>query len=415
MADRTGLNDMRERPDPGRRPRPLLAAFQRPYFGQALASGALWNVSRWMTLFLAAFLAADLTDSPLQVQLVGAAFYGPFLFGAVGGVISDRYDRRLVIVVYLLILTPVTLGMAVLILAGEIRLWMLYPFGFFAGFGWILDLTARRALIADLVGDDLVMNAFSLEAASASVGGIVGALGGGAIVGLAGVGEAFVAMAVLQTGALLLMLRVPSPRVTHHNATSWRDDLRQGIALLPRHRALVSILGVTVIFNLFYFTFVALIPERAEVLGVGAFGTGVLSGASTIGATCAAVAVASLAHPARGRLYVFGAALALAALPVFALVDLYAVALLALIIGGLGVGGFVTMQVTLVATAVEDEARGRALGLLSTAIGVLPIGTIVLGLVAEGIGQGPAIAGSAVAGMLALILWLSRWPEALRL
>ncbi len=122
-----------------------------------------------------------------------------------------------------------------------------------------------------------------------------------------------------------------------------------------------------------------------------------------------------MARPARGRLYVFGSAAALAALPVFALVDIYAVALLALILGGLGVGGFVTMQVTLVATAVEDEARGRALGLLSTAIGVLPAGTIVLGLVAEGVGIGPAIAGSACAGALALILWLARWPEALRL
>ena len=46
-----------------------------------------------MTLFLAAFLAAELTDSPLGVQLVGAAFYGPFLIGAAGGVLSDRYDR----------------------------------------------------------------------------------------------------------------------------------------------------------------------------------------------------------------------------------------------------------------------------------------------------------------------------------
>ncbi len=368
-----------------------------------------------MTLFLAAFLAAELTDSPLGVQLVGAAFYGPFLIGAVGGMLSDRYDRRLVIVAYLLLLTPVTLGVAALVLTDAIRLWMLYPFGFLAGFGWILDLTARRALVADLVGDDLVTNAFSLEAVSASVGGIAGALGGGAIVALAGVGEAFLAMAALQAGAVILLLRLPSPRARRRNAASWRDDLRQAIALLPRHRALVSILGVTVIFNLFYFTFIALIPERAEDLGVGAFGTGVLSGASTIGATCAAVAVASMARPARGRLYVFGSAAALAALPVFALVDIYAVALLALILGGLGVGGFVTMQVTLVATAVEDEARGRALGLLSTAIGVLPAGTIVLGLVAEGVGIGPAIAGSACAGMLALILWLARWPEALRL
>ena len=185
--------------------------------------------------------------------------------------------------------------------------------------------------------------------------------------------------------------------------------------MLPRRRALVSILGVTVVVNLFYFTFIALVPEVAEGLGVGAFATGVLSGANTIGATISAFAIASLAHPPRGRLYVLGSMLALGALPVFALTDVYVVALIALIVSGLGVGGFAAMQMTLVATVVEKEVRGRALGLMSTAIGVLPLGTILLGLVAEPVGVGSAIAGSAVLGVVLLVLWVLRWPEVFRL
>ena len=52
-----------------------IAAFQAPYFPRAFTSGALWNVTRWMNLFLAAFLAAELTDSPILLQLVGAALF----------------------------------------------------------------------------------------------------------------------------------------------------------------------------------------------------------------------------------------------------------------------------------------------------------------------------------------------------
>ena len=392
------------------------AAFQAPYFARVLVSGGIWNITRWMNLFLAAFLAADLTDSPILLQLVGAAIFAPFLLGGLlGGLISDRFDRRLTVIGYLLFLTPVSLGLAALVLSDAIRIWMLYPFALVAGFGWVVDLTTRRALVADIVGDRLVTNAFSLETLSSSLGGVVGALGGGALVGLIGVGEAYTAVAVLHLAAIAVLLTVPSPPRRHQITRPWRRELRAGIAMLPRHRPLVSILGVTVVVNLFYFTFIALVPEVAESLGVGAFASGVLTGATTIGATIASAAIASLARPPRGRIYVLGSLLALVALPLFALVDVYAVALLALIVSGLGMGGFATMQLTLAATVVEQEARGRALGLMSTAIGVLPFGTILLGLVAEPIGVGPAIAGSAGVGALLLVLWLLRWPEALRL
>jgi MFS family permease len=369
-----------------------------------------------MNLFLAAFLAAQLTDSPFLLQLVGAALFTPFLLGgAIGGLLSDRFDRRLTVMTYLLFLTPVTLALAGLILTDTIRIWMIYPFAMLAGFGWVVDITTRRALVADLVGDALVTNAFSLEALSSSIGGVIGALGGGALIGLLGVGEAYVAIALLHISAVAVLFTVPSPPRRPVASISWRADLRAGVAMLPRYRPLVSILGVTVMVNLFYYTFTALVPEVAEGLGVSAFATGVLSGANTIGATIGTLVVASLAHPPRGRLYVLGSLLALGALPVFALADVYALALAALIVSGIGLGGFVSMQMTLVTAVVEPESRGRALGLMSTAIGVLPIGTILLGLVAESVGVGPAVAGSAVAGVVLLTLWVLRWPEVFRL
>ena len=334
------------------------AAFQAPYFARVLISGALWNTTRWMNLFLAAFLAAELTDSPILLQLVGAAIFAPFFFGgAVGGFLSDRFDRRLTVIGYLLFLTPVSLALAGLVLGDAIRVWMLYPFVLVAGFGWVVDLTARRALVADLVGDDLVTNAFSLETLSSSLGGVFGALGGGALVGLVGIGEAYTAIAALHLAAIAVLLTVPSPPRRHRTRRPWRRELRAGIAMLPHHRPLVSILGVTVVVNLFYFPFSALVPEVAEGLGVGAFATGVLSGATTIGATIAAAVVASLARPPRGRIYVLGSLIALVTLPVFALVDVYSVALVALIVSGLGMGGFATMQLTLATTVVEEEAR----------------------------------------------------------
>ena len=406
-----------ERVGPRPRWRPqTLAAFEAPFFPRILLAGAIWNVTRWMNLFLAAFLAAELTDSPFLLQLVGATNFAPFLLGgAIGGLISDRFDRRLTVITYLTILTPISLVVAGLVLTDAIRIWMLYPYGILAGFGWVVDITTRRALVADIVAPEHVTNAFSLEALSSSLGGVLGAIGGGAIIGLIGIGEAYIVASVLLVAAIAVLLTVPSPPRAHTSTTPWREDLRAGIAMLPRQRALVSILGVTLVMNLFFFSYISLVPEIAEDLGVSAFATGVLSAANTMGAVLAAIIIASMRHPPRGRLYIFGSFFALALLPVFALADVYALAFAALLLTGLGVGGFVTMQFTLVTGAVDASSRGRALGLTSTTIGVLPFGAILLGLLAETIGVGPAIAASGGAGVVLLALWLLRWPEALRL
>jgi predicted MFS family arabinose efflux permease len=393
-----------------------LAAFSVPYFPRLLFCGVLWNTSRWMHVFLIVFLAAELTESPLLLQLVGASLFAPFLVGGVvGGVVSDRFDRRLLGIAYFGILIPISAGAAVLVLADAVHIWMLCPFGLIAGASWVVDLTTRRALVADIVGPELVTNAFSLEALSSSLGGVVGALAGGAAISLIGIGEAYVVNLVLVIATVAMLITVKSPARKHVLRVPWREDLRSGLALLPRHPSLVSILGVTMVMNLFFFSHISLIPEIAEDLHVSAVATGLLSAASTIGAMAGALVIASLPNPRRGPIYVGGALFALACLPVFALSDSYPLALAGLIVGGCGLGGFAAMQFTLVTAVAGPAAHGRALGLMTTVIGVAPFGSLLLGLVAEPIGARPAIVGSALVGCLLIVLWMLRWPDSIRL
>jgi hypothetical protein len=66
-------------------------------------------------------------------------------------------------------------------------------------------------------------------------------------------------------------------------------------------------------------------------------------------------------------------------------------------------------------TVVPAHVRGRALGLLSMAIGVLPIGMLLLGEVAEQIGTRQALVASSTTGALCLVLWVWRRPEVTRI
>lgn len=403
-------------PGAGRRWPRTLAAFNVPDFPQILFCGVLWNFARWMNFFLVILLATELTDSPLLLQIIGALLFAPFLLGGVlGGVVSDRFDRRLTAVGYLLILTPITAFVAALILTDSIRFWMLYPYSVVAGSSWVVDLTTRRALVADIVGPEYVTNAFSLEAWSSSLGGVVGALAAGAFIGLIGMGEAFVVVVVMLVGPIGLLLGVQSPPRTHVSTAPWWEDLRAGLALPFRLPALLSVLGVTLIMNLFFFPHISLIAQMAEELGVSAFATGLLNAASMTGSMIATLVIASVAIPRRGLTYVCGALFALVLLPVFALAGSYPIALAALILAGFGLGAFASMQFTLVTTVAGPTAHGRALGLMTTVIGVVPFGSLLLGLVAEWVGIGPAIAGIAGVGIALLVLWTLRWPAAVRI
>lgn len=63
----------------------------------------------------------------------------------------------------------------------------------------------------------------------------------------------------------------------------------------------------------------------------------------------------------------------------------------------------------------EDEMRGRAMGLLSIAIGVLPLAMLLLGGVAQVVGPSVGVISSALIGLVFLAGWSYWRPEAQRL
>jgi MFS family permease len=87
----------------------------------------------------------------------------------------------------------------------------------------------------------------------------------------------------------------------------------------------------------------------------------------------------------------------------------------ALVLAGLGLSGFTAAQGSLVMAAAPPTMRSQAMGLLATAVGVLPLGTLVLGLVAEHLGPVAAVTGSGLLGITFLALWTPMWLAVLRL
>lgn len=392
-----------------------------PSFGRLWGVGALWNLTRWMTIFVGSYLVNQLTDSPLLVQLVGTSMFLPmFVGGLAAGAISDRFDRRRTVMRQLAALTPLALLMATLVRTGAIRFWMVYIFAIAVGVGQVVDMTNRRALVHDIVGERLTGNAMAIESLSMSSGNMLGSLTAGTVIGLLAEDGAYALIGVFYLICFLLMLRVPKtprrdgPAATNTSLTEIRADLLAGVRSLPGNRPLVSLLGVTVIMNFMFFSFMPLVPVMAQRFDSGPFATGLLASGLGLGMLIGAVVIVMTNPTNRGRLYVAGPLCGMLALIGFALMNVYAIALLMLVLTGIGSAGFASVQSALVLSISPEEMRGRAMGLLAMSIGSLPFGMLTLGLLAEQVGPQTAVICSASGGIVLLALWLTRHPEITR-
>jgi hypothetical protein len=139
----------------------------------------------------------------------------------------------------------------------------------------------------------------------------------------------------------------------------------------------------------------------------------ILAACTGVGMMISALWVAATA-PHRGQSYVRGTAVAMLLLLGFALFDSYGLVLASLFASSVAFGFFSSTQGALIMTSVPDAMRGRAMGLLSMAIGSLPFGMWGLGELAEVVGAPRGLAIYNLLGVTALAIWIWFRPEVYR-
>lgn len=390
-------------------------------YRQLWLTGLLWHTSRWMALLVSTYRVNELTGDPLLVLLVGTAFFAPmFLGGALAGTISDRFDRYRTVGSSLGTLAPLAVLMGVGMLIDKAPLAVIYAFVGALGVGNVIDMTARRSMCFDLVGNDLVTNSAALESLALHCGTMIGSLTGGALLAALGPGQVFLGLAVVYVMALASLLAsrhlnaVPD-RPAVAETPSLRNDFDDAIDLIRSHELLRRFLVITVLMNFFYYAFTPLVPVFAERMEVGPFLTGVLASSIGFGTMMGAYLLSRIQPDRRGMFHIVGTIGAMTMLIAFANTGIYWVGLPMLILAGLFGAGFSTTQAALVVSMVDDRVRGRAMGVLSMAIGALPFGMFTLGLVARRTDPVVAVTISVGVGIALVFLWQLRRPELRRL
>lgn len=399
------------------RKRPIFQVLSDRNYRLFWPAGTGLQIGRWMWMLVSGYMMLQITDSVFSTALVGVAFTAPMLFGGVlSGIVADAFNRRYVVMVVLAANSLLATAAALLVFSGLLVEWHILGFSLLIGTSHTLDQVARRTFVADLVNRDSLHTAFALDQMGQTVGVMTGPLLGGVILGFASedgfqnVGWSYLVVALFYLAALVLVSLIrPSRKQTlvSVGVHSFFRVTAEGFRALMGNRALIGVVGVTVILNLAFPPHRSLIPVFAEkVLLVGPTAMGALGAAQGIGSIIGSSFIASRRNiRLKSRYYYTGAMVGMGFLTLFGLSTSYPLSFLALVLAGIGMSGFGSMQATMVLLSTDEKMRGRVMGIMSMFIGVMPLGTLALGALAEWLGPGPAVAVMAASGVVLTAIW----------
>lgn len=394
----------------------VAALLRLPRYPNLLAGSLLWHTNRWAALFATTLLLTHQGATPLEIQLIGALFFAPMLFGALAShALAAIATPRTVVLTLQLALVPVQTLMCLAVALGSPPLWATALFMLAIGLGNTVNMTSQRMLIHDTVGDDLASTALTIEPLLSGVGAMVGSLATGLLVDHLGGAGALGTLAVLGALCAALTTRIPHGRAAPVAAMLNGTDPPRFRALVRHYPMLAAMIGVTVVMNLFIFGYTPLVPKIAESLTASASVIGLLAAAPGLGQLAGGVALATISTRRRGVLLFAGCGLTIAGLVAFAVSASPALAFGALFVTGVGQAGFSTMQSVMAVEPTEPAMRATALGAVSTAIGGMPLGMLMIGLVSESLGARGGVLVAAGLGLTTLaavaVRWRSTWPR----
>jgi len=369
---------------------------------------------RWLEMLVVGVYVFDVTGSPFQVALMLVLRLLPLtIFGAIAGDVADKLGRVRLMVIGLLGMIVVSLTIGALVTSDRIEVWHIALATVASGLLWSTDYPTRRLLLGNIAGTDRIGTAMSLDAITNNGTRMLGPLLGGSLMAALGLAGAFYVAAGLYAGALLVLVGIriaAEPRMPSGGVLA---NVTEGLRYLRTDRNLMSLMAVTVVFNLWGFPFMTMVPVIGrETFVLDEFRVGLLAACEGVGAMTGAFLIAAFAQPRHfRRLYVGGLGIYLSLMIVFAQAPGPIAAGLAMMVLGLGGAGFSAMQSTLVFLNAPDAMRSRMLGVLSVCIGTGPIGFLHVGWLASVLSPTTAITIIAVEGIVALLVCCYVWPR----
>ena len=361
-----------------------------------------------------AWLVLQLTDSGTALGANVALYFLPVLvLGAYGGVLADRFDKRHILMITQAAYAAVALSLWALVATDVVELWMVYALSLASGVVTAIDNPSRQSFYIEMVGEEHVRNAVSLNSAAFTGSRIFGPAIAGVLIATVGIATCFLIDGV-SYAAVLIALFAMRPAELHPQKRSTRErghlvaGLKYVWATDELRRPLLAMAVVfTVSFN--FAVFVPLLAERTFGGDAGTFGA--LSALAGVGSFLGAMVMASRVPEPRMRDLALWAVAAGIALVLPGLAPTLWLAGASMIPMGFAIMAFMITGNTMLQLNARPEARGRVMALYGIVfLGSTPIGAPIAGVLGEHLGArvGFLLSGLVAAGLGISLLLVAR-------
>ena len=359
------------------------------------------NVGSWMQGIAQGWLLFELTSSPFYLGLFSSLRMVMLLsFFILGGIMSDRIDRRKVMLAIQWISALTALGLAVLVSTHAIRVWHIFVLGAITSTTWAFEQPVRQALLPQLVKREDLVNALALNALTWNGAGLLGPSLVGMSVPYIGIDGCFYVNVVSYLAVIGALLRMNVPALNHaEGRSSVLQSLRDAFGYVRGERIIMTFLSVSAIFNIFGRSYITLLPVFAkDVLRLGASGFGFISAGPGLGTIIGSLTLATLGRVEAKRSRMVTILIAFSAcLFAFAVSGDARLAFGFLVAVGALSTVFETLMNTSIQLRVEEAFRGRVSGFYGlTGGGLREFGGMQAGFVAEWTSAPIAISAGAV-------------------
>jgi len=347
-----------------------------------------------------AWLVLKITGSGTALGMVAAFQFVPMLvLGPFGGVIADRFSKRKILYFTQTASGGLALMLGILVATDLVKLWMIYIFVFSLGLVNAIDNPTRQTFITEMVGEDQLPNAVSLNSAQVNLARAIGPAIGGGLIATLGLAPLFIINGISYVGVLVALFKMraeelrPAPIVERA-----KGQLREGFRYVKSTPLLLNSLLMMAIIGMLSYEFNVSLPLfarftfQSDAAGYAALTTAMGIG-SVIGglytATRRKVTVRMLINAA----WLFGLVILLTAIaPTLWL------AMLGMVLVGIFSINFLSLGNVTLQLRSTVQMRGRVMGLWAVAfLGTTPIGGPIIGWIGQHAGPrwGLAVGGFA--------------------
>ena len=366
------------------------------------------GIATMMQMTARGYLAYELTNSASKLTYVNVAFAFPMLsLSLFGGALSDRLDKQKIIQIGQFAAGSLGFLISALIFSNSINWLHLLAVSFVQGGIWAFMVPSRHAFIAELVPGKNLNSAIALNSAGFNVSNLIAPAVSGLIYGLAGPGVVYSIIGGLAlTGVFFTFMIKPEMRISNDIPGSNKSEKKEilaeikiGLKYIYNEKLLFSLLMSSLIFSLLAEPFRFMLPIFVKDIYLkGPEAMGLLTTLMGLGSVIASIIIAGIESNKRGLIWIIGGFLTGGCLLILSISDSYTISLIVMIFMGISDSIRRTLSMSIMMEKTRPDLRGRVMSIYMLNWGLIPLGALPAGIVADIIGAQSTI------GILSILL-----------